>query len=224
MNDSATLDLPLAEGRPALRGWFHVLGLLASLVAGPLLVAEAHNGTQAAGLSIYAASLVILFGTSSSFHRIRWTPRARRVMRRLDHSAIFILIAGTYTGVAAVALHGWAALTILLVVWGGAAAGTVIRQLFLDAPKWANAIPYVVVGWCALIVVPQLVRGLGGWGFALLLLGGLAYTLGAVAYGAKRPNPVPGVFGYHEVFHALTLVGATLHYVVIACFALPRSA
>lgn len=227
MADGGTLegrDGNLAEGRPALRGWFHVLGLLASLVAGPLLVLQAKNGAQVAGLTIYAVSLVVLFGTSSSFHRIRWNPRARRIMRRLDHSAIFILIAGTYTGMASVALHGWAAVTILLVVWIGALAGTVVRQVFLDAPKWANAIPYVVVGWAALIVVPQLVDGLGGWGFALLLLGGLAYTVGAIAYGAKRPNPIPGVFGYHEVFHALTVVGAVLHYVVIACFALPRSA
>lgn len=224
MPQADALDAPLAEGRPALRGWFHVLGLAASLVAGPLLVAQAHNGTQALGLSVYAVSLVILFGTSSSFHRIRWNPRARRIMRRLDHSAIFILIAGSYTGVAAVALHGWAALTILIVAWTGALAGTVVRQVFLDAPKWANAIPYVVVGWCALIVIPQLVRGLGGWGFAFLMLGGLAYTLGAIAYAVKKPNPIPGVFGYHEVFHALTVVGAVLHYIAIAAFALPRSA
>lgn len=224
MPNPAATAAPPAEGRPLLRGWFHVFGLVVSLVAGPLLVLQAKNGEQVAGLTIYAISLVVLFGTSASFHRIRWQPRGRRIMKRLDHSAIFILIAGTYTGIASVALQGWAAATILVVAWGGAVAGTLVRQLFIDAPKWANAIPYVVVGWCALIVVPQLVEGLGGWGFALLLLGGLAYTLGAVAYGAKRPNPIPEVFGYHEVFHALTVVGAVLHYVVIAAFALPRSA
>ena len=211
------------EERPLFRGWLHFGGLVVSLVAGPLLVFQAKNGLQTAGLTIYAVSLVILFGTSSSFHRIRWQPGPRRIMKRLDHSAIFILIAGTYTGVASVSLHGWAALAILLVAWVGALAGITIRQLLMNASKAIAAIPYVVVGWCALIVVPQLVRGLGGWGFALLLLGGLAYTVGAIVYALKKPDLIPGVFGYHEVFHSLTLVGAALHYIVIIGFALPRA-
>jgi hemolysin III len=211
------------EERPLFRGWLHFAGLVVSLLAGPLLVLQAKNGIQVAGLTIYAVSLVVLFGTSSSFHRIRWQPGPRRIMKRLDHSAIFILIAGTYTAVAAVALHGWAALTILLVAWVGAIAGITVRQLLMNASKAVAAIPYVIVGWCALLVVPQLVRGLGGWGFALLLLGGLAYTAGAIVYGLKKPDLIPGVFGYHEVFHSLTLVGAALHYIVIIGFALPRA-
>ena len=214
----------LVEARPRLRGWLHFGGLLVSLVAGPLLVLQAKNGLQTAGLTIYAVSLVILFGTSSSFHRIRWQPGPRRIMKRLDHSAIFILIAGTYTAVASVALHGWAAVTILIVVWVGALAGIGVRQLLMNASKAITAIPYVVVGWCALLVIPQLVRGLGGWGFVVLLLGGLAYTVGALVYALKKPDLIPGVFGYHEVFHALTLVGAGLHYWVILGFALPRAA
>lgn len=214
----------LVESRPRLRGWLHFAALLISLVAGPLIVLQAKNSIEIAGLTIYAISLVILFGTSSAFHRIRWQPGPRRIMKRLDHSAIFILIAGTYTAVASVTLHGWAALTILLVGWIGALAGIGVRQLLLHASKAVTAIPYVVVGWCALIVVPQLMRGLGGWGFALLLLGGLAYTAGAVIYALKKPDLIPGLFGYHEVFHALTLVGAGLHYWVIMGFALPRSA
>jgi hemolysin III len=215
---------PLAAGRPLLRGWFHVAGLLASLVAGPLLVAQAKDARQAVGLSIYAVSLVVLFGTSSSFHRIRWRPRARRIMKRLDHSAIFILIAGTYTAVASVSLHGWAAVTILVVVWVGAVAGISVRQLLMDASKAITAIPYVVVGWCALLVIPQLVAGLGGGGLALLVGGGLAYTLGALVYATKRPDPWPATFGYHEVFHVLTLLGAGLQYAALVGFALPRSA
>ncbi|MEI6454423.1 MAG: hemolysin III family protein [Actinomycetes bacterium] len=206
-----------------MRGWLHLFGLVASLIAGPILIAQAHNATQALGLSIYTLSLVVLFGTSSTFHRVKWKPRARRIMRRLDHSAIFILIAGTYTGVAMVSLQGWALYLVLGLAWGGTVVGIVVRQVFIDAPKWVNAIPYVVVGWSALAVMGPLITALGGWGFALLLLGGLAYTAGALVYALKRPDPFPRVFGYHEVFHALTLVGAGLHYVVIASFALPRS-
>jgi hemolysin III len=112
---------------------------------------------------------------------------------------------------------------VLSLVWAGGAAGVTVRQLWLDAPKWAIAIPYVVVGWCALAVVPQLVRGLSGGGFALVLVGGACYTAGALCYALRRPNPVPGVFGYHEVFHALTVGGAALHFVAIAVYALPRA-
>lgn len=223
LNTLTNAKAQLVEDRPKLRGWLHFAGLLISLVAGPVLVLQAKSGIQIAGLTIYAVSLVILFGTSSSFHRIRWQPGPRRIMKRLDHSAIFILIAGTYTAVASVALHGWAAITILVVVWFGALAGITIRQVLMNASKAITAIPYVVVGWSALIVIPQLVRGLGGWGFALLLLGGLAYTAGAIVYALKKPNLIAGVFGYHEVFHALTLVGAGLHYWVILGFALPRA-
>ena len=223
MIDTEAQHSTIAEGRPLLRGWLHLLGLAASLIAGPILIAQAHNATQALGLSIYALSLVVLFGTSSSFHRVKWKPRARRIMRRLDHSAIFILIAGTYTGVAMVSLHGWALYLVLGLAWGGTVVGIVVRQVFIDAPKWVNAIPYVVVGWSALAVMGPLMKALGGWGFTLLLLGGLAYTAGALVYALKKPDPFPRVFGYHEIFHALTLVGAGLHYVVIASFALPRS-
>jgi hemolysin III len=144
-------------------------------------------------------------------------------MRRADHSTIFLAIAGSYTAVAGLALHGWARLTILLIVWIGAAGGIALRQLWLDAPKWAVAVPYVVVGWSAVAVVPQLVRGLGGAGFILLLAGGAAYTAGAVVYALKKPDPSPTVFGYHEIFHACTIVGAGFHFAVIAFVALPRT-
>ena len=142
-------------------------------------------------------------------------------MRRADHSTIFIAIAGSYTAVAGIALNGWARTTLLCIVWAGALVGITLRQLWLDAPKWVITLPYVVVGWAALVVLPQLFRALGGAGFTLVLAGGFAYSAGAVVYAVKRPNPVPGVFGYHEVFHACTVVGAVLHFVVIAWFVLP---
>jgi hemolysin III len=206
-----------------LRGWLHLVSFVVTLVAGPLLVARAHTLEARAVLIVYVVSMVALFGVSAAFHRIRWSPAGRRRMRRADHATIFLAIAGTYTAVAGLVVHGWAQVLVLCLVWFGGAIGVTVRQLWLDAPKWAIALPYIVAGWSALAIVPQLVRGLGGGGFALVLAGGACYTIGALCYSLKRPNPVPGVFGYHEVFHAFTVAGAALHYAAIAGFALPRS-
>jgi hemolysin III len=209
--------------RPVLRGWLHLVAFFVALVAGPVLVARAHTLGARAELTVYAVSLVALFGVSAAFHRIRWSPVGRRRMRRADHATIFLAIAGTYTAVAGLVLHGWAQVLVLCLVWIGGAAGVVVRQVWLDAPKWVIAVPYIVAGWSALAIMPQLLRGLGGVGFALIVAGGACYTIGALCYALRRPNPVPGVFGYHEVFHAFTVVGATLHFVAIAGYALPRA-
>jgi len=211
------------DARPLLRGWIHVVAVVVTVVAAPFVVARAPTAGAAAALAIYMTSIVALFGVSAAFHRVRWSPAGRRRMRRADHATIFIAIAGTNTAVAGLALKGWAQVLILSLVWGGAAIGIIIRQAWLDAPKWAVAVPYVVVGWCALVVLPQLLHSLGGAGFGLLAAGGGFYTMGAVIYSLRRPNPVPGVFGYHEVFHACTVVGAALHFVVIVHYALPRA-
>ena len=155
------------------------------------------------------SSISLLFGVSALFHRHTWGPVGRRRMRRADHSTIFIAIAGSYTAVAGIALTGWARTAVLCIVWGGAVVGIVLRQVWLDAPKWVIALPYVVVGWAAVVVLPQLYRALGGVGFTLLLAGGLAYSAGAVVYAVEAARTrCPGVFGYHEVFHACTIVGA----------------
>ncbi len=213
----------IAAGRPLLRGWLHAVAFVAVLVAGPLLVSDAKTGWVAAVLAIYVASIAALFGVSASFHRVKWSPRARRLMRRADHGTIFVGIAGTYTAVAGICLAGWTRVLVLALVWAGAVVGIVLRQVWLDAPKWAVALPYVVVGWSALAVVPQLVHVMGGAGFGLLMAGGIAYTAGAIVYAARKPDPFPKVFGYHEIFHACTVVGAILHFVAIAAFALPRA-
>jgi hemolysin III len=207
--------------KPKLRGVFHEVAFFVSLVTGAALVVAAPTTGSTLVMLDYAVSISLLFGVSALFHRHTWGPVGRRRMRRADHSTIFIAIAGSYTAVAGIALSGWARTTVLCAVWGGALIGITLRQLWLDAPKWVIALPYVVVGWAAVAVLPQLARALGGVGFALLLAGGLAYSAGAAVYALKRPNPVPGVFGYHEVFHACTIVGATLHFVVIARFVLP---
>jgi len=209
------------QAKPALRGVIHEVAFFVSLASGLALIFAAPTGGSTAVMTVYAVSISSLFGTSTLFHRRTWGPVGRRRMRRADHSTIFLAIAGTYTAVAGIALHGWARTAVLCIVWAGALLGIAIRQLWLDAPKWVVTIPYVTVGWAALVVLPQLERALDPVGFTLLLLGGIAYTAGAVVYAAKRPNPVPGVFGYHEVFHTCTVIGAVLHYVAIAFFVLP---
>ncbi|HXQ75924.1 MAG TPA: hemolysin III family protein [Acidimicrobiales bacterium] len=218
----ATTPDPVAA-RPLLRGWIHLVAVVVTVIAAPFVVARAPTAGAAAALAIYMTSIVALFGVSAAFHRVKWSPAARRRMRRADHATIFIAIAGTNTAVAGLALRGWAQVLILSLVWGGAAVGITVRQAWLDAPKWAVAVPYVVVGWCALVVLPQLLHALGGAGFGLLAAGGAFYTTGAIVYALRKPDPVPGVFGYHEVFHACTVVGATLHFVVVVAYALPRA-
>jgi hemolysin III len=208
--------------RPLLRGWLHVVAFLGWLVGGPFLIAAAPNGWSTLALSIYVAGMLVMFGTSAAFHRLRWSPPAWRRMRRADHSAIFVGIAATCTAVAGLALTGWARVLILALVWAGAVAGIVLRQVWLDAPQWVVAIPYVVVGWCPIIVAPQLVHSLGWAGFTLMLVAGLAYTVGALVYARKWPDPWPRVFGFHEVFHSCTLIGAGLFAYLVAFIALPR--
>jgi hemolysin III len=211
-----------AGKRPLLRGWLHVGAFGAWLIGGSFLIAAAPDGGSRAALIVYVLAVLAMFGTSASFHRIRWSAPAWRRMRRADHSAIFVGIAGTSTAVAGLALSGWARALLLSLAWGGALVGIVVRQAWLDAPQWAVAVPYLVVGWSALLVAPQLVRSLGWTGFVLLLVAGTVYTTGALIYARKRPDPWPGVFGFHEVFHACTVIGAATFAYLIAFIALPR--
>jgi hemolysin III len=208
--------------RPLLRGWLHAAAFFGWLIGGPFLILAAPDAAATALLSVYVASQLVMFGTSAAFHRIRWSPSAWRRMRRADHSAIFVGIAGTATAVVGLSLSGWAEILVLTLAWVGAVAGIALRQVWLDAPQWVVAIPYVVVGWCPIVVAPQLVRALGGVGFTIVLLAGLVDTAGALVYALKRPDPWPRVFGFHEVFHACTLVGAAMFAYVVAFVALPR--
>jgi hemolysin III len=208
--------------RPVLRGWLHVFAFAAWLVGGPFLIAAGPDTWAIFVLSVYVAGMLAMFGTSALFHRVRWSAPAWRRMRRADHSAIFVGIAGTATAVAGLSLHGWSLVLILALVWAGAAAGIALRQVWLDAPQWVVAIPYVVVGWCPVVVAPQLVQSLGWVGFVLMLVAGFTYTAGALVYARKRPDPWPRVFGFHEVFHACTLVGSGLFAYLVVFIALPR--
>jgi hemolysin III len=202
--------------KPRLRGVSHQWAFLCSLVTGTVLIAMAPSGRAAAAAAIYASSVAALFGTSALYHRVTWASQnARRWMRRLDHSMIFLLIAGTYTPFAVLALEGTLATVILVVVWAGALGGIVLKLVWIDAPKAVVAVIYVVLGWVAVAALPALLDGLGAVSTALVVAGGLLYTAGAVVYALHRPDPIPSVFGYHEVFHALVIAAAALQYTAI---------
>ena len=213
------------SAKPKLRGVSHQWAFFVSLFTGSVLVLLAPNGEALLAAAIYSVSVAALFGTSALYHRINWTSlNARRWMRRLDHSMIFVLIAGTYTPFALLALDGALATTILIVVWSGAIAGVVLQLCWVDAPRALSAFVYLAMGWVALAAFPEMIDEIGVTGTALVSAGGLLYTVGAVIYAFKRPNPVPRVFGYHEVFHALVIAAAALHYAVVALIVLPGSA
>jgi hemolysin III len=212
----------MAPSKPRLRGVSHQYAFFVSLACGVALILAASGGRARTAAAIYAAAVSALLGTSALYHRVTWRPSARRWMRRLDHSMIFVLIAGTYTPVALLAVHGWSASAVLVVVWAGALGGIVFKLAWIDAPKWLFAIVYVALGWVAVAVMGQLPATIGWLGVAGLAAGGLLYTIGAVVYASGRPDPAPRVFGYHEVFHALVIAAAGLHYAVIAFAVLPR--
>jgi hemolysin III len=210
--------------KPRLRGVSHQWAFFVSVVTGVALVLAAPNGRATAAAAIYAVSVAGLFGASALYHRINWsTAGARRWMRRLDHSMIFLLIAGTYTPFAVLALDGPLATAILIVVWVAALGGIVLKLAWIDAPKWLVALIYVAIGWVALAAFPQLLSKLGVTATAMVAVGGLLYTAGAIVYARRRPDPVPTVFGYHEIFHALVILAAALQYAVVAFWVLPGS-
>jgi hemolysin III len=217
------MDLTVAMPvKPRLRGVSHAYAFFVSLGCGTALILAASDGRARAAAAIYAAAVSALFGTSALYHTVTWRPRARRWMRRLDHSMIFVLIAGTYTPVALLALKGGLASTLLIVVWAGALGGVLFKLLWIDAPKWLLASVYLGLGWVSVAVLGQLPAAIGWLGLAGLATGGLLYTAGAVVYASGRPDPLPRTFGYHEVFHALVILAAGLHYAVIAFAVLPR--
>jgi hemolysin III len=213
--------VPEDPGKPRLRGVFHQYAFFVSLASGTLLVVLATTTRASVAAAVYAASVSALFGVSALYHRITWTSRARRRMRRLDHAMIFLLIAGTYTPVGLLVLHGTLATVVLAVVWGGAVAGIVLELAWTGAPRWLGGTVYLALGWVAVAATPQLFARLGVAGGLLIVAGGLAYTAGAAIYALRRPDPAPAVFGYHEVFHLLVIAGVAAHFLAISLYALP---
>ena len=215
---------PPKLGKPRLRGVSHQWAFFVSLAAGAALVVAAPPGEARLAVTIYAVSVAALFGTSALYHRINWSSiGARRWMRRLDHSMIFTLIAGTYTPFAVLVLDGALSTAILIVVWVGAVGGVILKLAWVDVPKGVMALIYLALGWVALAAFPELFSELGFTGGGMVAAGGLLYTLGALVYAFKRPDPVPAVFGYHEVFHALVIAAAALQYTVIAFYVIPEA-
>jgi hemolysin III len=188
-----------------------------SLVAGVCLVLGAGSVRARLAVSVYALSVAALFGTSALYHRIDWrTIGARRWMRRLDHTMIFVLIAGSYTPFGLLVLHGPVAVVTVVAAWSAALAGAVFKLVWIDAPGWLGATIYILIGWISVIALPELVHRLGIAPVLALALGGILYSVGGVIYAKKRPDPVPRVFGYHELFHLLVIAAAALQYAVVA--------
>ncbi len=207
--------------KPRLRGVLHQWAFAVSLIAGAALLLEAGSARARIAVAIYAGSVAALFGTSALYHRVQWNSRsARRWMRRLDHTMIFVLIAGSYTPFALLVLHGTLGAIILVTAWSAALAGAVFKLSWIDAPGWLIAGTYVAIGWIAVVAAPELVNRLGVVAVVALALGGVLYSIGAVIYALKRPDPAPAVFGYHEVFHLLVILAAALQYAVVAFWVL----
>ena len=204
----------ITAARPRHRGRLHQIVFFLSIPAGAALVAVASTASGRVGASVYALSLTGLFGTSAAYHRLARSVRARGLMRRLDHAMIFVLIAGSYTPLCLVALDGGWRVAALAVVWGGALTGVGLKLFRLQAMRLGNAL-YIVLGWAVLALLPELAKRVGALTITLLAAGGLLYTVGAVVLTRRRPDPVPEVFGYHEVWHSLVVAAAACHYVMI---------
>jgi hemolysin III len=202
-----------------MRGWLHFWSFTVSIAASATLIAVSAalvGGAAALATSVYSVTILGLFGTSALYHRRTWrTPRSLAVMRRLDHSMIFLFIAGTYTPVAVLALDAGTARTVLTVVWIGALAGVVLKTVWPHAPAWVGVPIYIALGWVAVFVIPPMLVGGGVAALVLVLTGGLLYTIGAVFYATRWPNPWPATFGFHEFFHAATVLAAICHHVAI---------
>jgi hemolysin III len=208
----------IGSARPRLRGWLHVWAFALSIAAGAALVgvtAAAHGGRAMLATSVYASTVSLLFGTSALYHRVSWSPLWHALMARLDHSMIFVFIAGTYTPFALLVLPARTGARMLTVIWVGAVTGVALKAVWITAPRRLTVPLYLALGWAAVLVFPQLLHHGGVAAFVLLLIGGVMYSLGALVYAGRRPDPVPDVFGYHEVFHLCTVVAALCHYLAV---------
>jgi hemolysin III len=208
--------------KPKLRGVIHEYSFPVSLIAGGLLVYFAAGGRERLALAIYAISLSALLGTSALYHRVNWKrPSSRMWMRRLDHSMIFLLIAGTVTPFLLLVVGGTLGTALLIAVWAGALAGILVEVAWVSSPRWVSVAVYLTVGWIGAIAFPSIVANAGVGAGALIAAGGILYTVGAVVYAKQRPDPSPTVFGYHEIFHVLVVAAAIAHFTAIAIYAGP---
>jgi hemolysin III len=210
------MALAITEPKPRLRGWLHLAAFPTAIIAGLVLITTAPTLTGRLVTTVYIATSAALFGISALYHRTTLSERATTRLKRLDHANIYLIIAGTYTPIAALALHGTARTALLAAIWTGALAGVAFRTLWLSAPRWLYTVLYIALGWAAVFVVPQLFAGAGTAATVLLFAGGVLYTVGGVIYALKRPNPSVQWFGFHEVFHAFTVAAYIAQFTAVA--------
>lgn len=213
------LEHPPVDGKPLWRGWIHAGTFPLAIVLGVVLLVVADGAAATWSSAVFMTTSLLLFGISATYHRFTWSERTRILLKRLDHANIFLLIAGTYTPLAVLALPPEKGYLLLALVWAGAALGIGFRVFWIHAPRWAYVPLYVLLGWAAVLYMADLYVANPAM-MVLVIVGGLAYTAGAVIYGMKRPNPVPGVFGFHEIFHTLTVVAFLCHWAGILLVAL----
>ncbi|MBT0566719.1 hemolysin III family protein [Williamsia sp. CHRR-6] len=217
--DQSAESTEIVDLRPRMRGWIHLYSGVVALLAGITLVAVSWSlvgPVAAAACAIYALTVVGVFGVSATYHRVHWTsPAARMWMKRADHSMIFIFIAGSYTPFCVLGLPPPTKWIVLSVVWGGAVAGVILKMAWPRAPRWVGVPLYLILGWTIVVVLPTLLHQTGVAVIVLLAVGGVFYSVGAVLYATRWPNPWPTTFGHHEFFHAATVVAALVHYVAV---------
>ena len=214
----------IAKVKPKLRGYVHQYAFFVALALGVALVLLANGAKAKVAALVYALSLAGLLGTSALYHRVNWSAVARRRMRRLDHSMIFVLIAGTVTPIALLAVEGTLGVVLLSIVWGVALGGIVMKLLWIDSPKWVSALIYSAAGLIGTIAIGSLLGTVGVVAVCMIGLGGACYIAGGTIYALGRPDPLPATFGYHEVFHVLVVVAAALHFTAIAGWVVPLGA
>jgi hemolysin III len=207
-------SVPVAA-RPKLRGWLHLGAFPLSLAQGIVLIVLASGTREVVASTVFAISAVLLFGTSALYHRGNWSPSTKALLKRCDHANIFLIIAGTYTPFTVLLLKENQAKVLLWIIWSGAVAGAAFRVLWLHAPRWLYTPVYIAMGWVAVMYLPGFLNGGGAGALVLIIVGGVLYTLGAVVYGSKWPDPSPTWFGFHEIFHAFTIAAFATHSVAV---------
>ena len=217
-----TAPSALEEVIPRLRGLLHAYAFYAAAIAAGVLVALAPTGEARFAAAIYGCGLCALFAVSGLYHRWRWSPRWKPLLRRMDHSTIYLFIAATSTPVALLVLDGTTRIVVLSSVWAGAVLGIAFTLAWIDAPRLLTAATYLAVGWAGVVAVPQVLREVGVAPFVLLLVGGVLYSAGATIYALRRPDPWPRVFGFHEVFHTLVIAAAVVHFIAMAAWVVPH--
>ncbi|MEX2159549.1 MAG: hemolysin III family protein [Dehalococcoidia bacterium] len=211
-SESASIEM-----RPALRGFLHVGALVAAIAGAVWLLLQADSPAEYVGGAVFATSLILLYMSSTTYHRIAWNTSLRRTAKRVDHAMIFVLIAGTYTPFCLDVSLAWG-IPILAVVWSLAGTGTLLKIAWPESPKWLSVALYVGLGWVGVVAVSEVLAHYAGGPLLMLMIGGALYTAGGIIYAAGRPNPWPRIFGYHEIFHALVVAGSAVHYAAILVY------